>query len=333
MRNLSLSQRPRRYPPPHGIFVETEFVAQAGRGLKLSGKCLCCAAHGLSCLITAHEGERSRTLLFDTGPEDWVFERNVVRLGADIGAVEAMVLSHGHWDHAGAMVRALQIITERNGDRDVPAYMHPDMFYSRALKMPDGKMFRVEDVPSIDSLFASHADVIVTTEEQSILDGSFYVSGEIPRVTAFERGLPGQHRLNRGGVWEPDELTKDERFVAVHVAGKGLVVFTACSHAGLINVLTEAGRRFPEIPLYGVLGGFHFAGVTGSRHPADSRSARVLRPRTNRGRALHGLAGDRRPRGRLRGQGRPLDCGEAVHIIEEADSAVEAGGGQVLCRW
>ncbi len=243
-------------------FVETEFVAQAGRGLKLSGKCLCCAAHGLSCLITAHEGERSRTLLFDTGPEDWVFERNVVRLGADIGAVEAMVLSHGHWDHAGAMVRALQMITERNGGRDVPTYMHPDMFYSRALKMPDGKMFRVEDVPSVELLSANRADVIVTTEEQSILDGSFYVSGEIPRVTAFERGLPGQHRLNRGGVWEPDELTKDERFVAVHVAGKGLVVFTACSHAGLINVLTEAGRRFPEIPLYGVLGGFHLAGVT-----------------------------------------------------------------------
>ena len=229
-------------------FVENEFAALGRRGLKLSGKCLCCAAHGLSCLITAHEGGRSRTLLFDTGPEDWVFERNVARLGADIGAIGAIVLSHGHWDHAGAMVRALQMIAERNGGRDVPAYMHPDMFYSRALKMPDGTMFRMEDVPGVEVLSAGHADVIVTTQEQSILGDSFYVSGEIPRVTAFERGLPGQHSLNSEGVWEPDELTKDERFVAVHVAGKGLVVFTACSHAGLINVLTEARRQFPEIP-------------------------------------------------------------------------------------
>ena len=54
----------------------------------------------------------------------------------------------------------------------------------------------------------------------------------------------------------------DERFVAVHLAHKGLFVFTACSHAGLINVLTHAAERFPGVPLFGVLGGFHLAGPT-----------------------------------------------------------------------
>ena len=48
--------------------------------------------------------------------------------------------------------------------------------------------------------------------------------------------------------------------VAVHSANKGLFVFTACSHAGLINVLTHAAERFPGISLFGVLGGFHLAG-------------------------------------------------------------------------
>ena len=81
-------------------------------------------------------------------------------------------------------------------------------------------------------------------------------------MTPFERGLPGQHRLNADGVWELDELLMDERFVAVHVAGKGLLVFTASSHAGLINVLAETHARFPEIPIYGVMGGFHLSGVT-----------------------------------------------------------------------
>src|SRR5215510_6841848 len=52
----------------------------------------------------------------------------------------------------------------------------------------------------------------------------------------------------------------DERFVSVHLAGKGQVVFTACSHAGLINVLKAAQARFPDVPLYGVVGGFHLAG-------------------------------------------------------------------------
>ena len=90
----------------------------------------------------------------------------------------------------------------------------------------------------------------------------FYVSGEIPRVSGFERGYPGQHRLNEAGQWEPDELLMDERFVALHIAGKGQFIFTACSHAGLVNVLTAARARFPEIPIYGVMGGFHLSGST-----------------------------------------------------------------------
>src|SRR6516164_1388904 len=64
------------------------------------------------------------------------------------------------------------------------------------------------------------------------------------------------------GEWTLDELLVNERFVAVHLANKGLFVFTACSHAGLINVLTHAAERFPGIPLFGVLGGFHLAGPT-----------------------------------------------------------------------
>jgi 7,8-dihydropterin-6-yl-methyl-4-(beta-D-ribofuranosyl)aminobenzene 5'-phosphate synthase len=64
-----------------------------------------------------------------------------------------------------------------------------------------------------------------------------------------------------GNGWEPDPLIMDERFVAVAVKGKGLLVFTACSHAGVINVLKQARSCFPALPLYGVLGGFHLSGT------------------------------------------------------------------------
>jgi 7,8-dihydropterin-6-yl-methyl-4-(beta-D-ribofuranosyl)aminobenzene 5'-phosphate synthase len=73
-------------------FVETELAALGRRrrgAWVLGGSCLCCAAHGLSCLITTHSGSVSRTLLFDTGPEDRVFEQNVSRLGADRALVAA----------------------------------------------------------------------------------------------------------------------------------------------------------------------------------------------------------------------------------------------------
>jgi 7,8-dihydropterin-6-yl-methyl-4-(beta-D-ribofuranosyl)aminobenzene 5'-phosphate synthase len=53
----------------------------------------------------------------------------------------------------------------------------------------------------------------------------------------------------------------DERFVAVNVRGKGQMVFSACSHAGLINVLTHARSVFPSVPLHGAMGGLHLAGI------------------------------------------------------------------------
>lgn len=245
------------------LFVENEWPRLWKRGLRaLSGRCLCCAAHGLSCAITVWNGERARTLLFDTGPDEVVFERNVERLGFDIACVDGMVLSHGHWDHCGAMLRALQMIRSRNGGRDVPTYMHPDMYRTRAIKAADGSFRPFEDVPSAAQLAQHGAEVIHSAQPQFVLEDCVYISGEIPRVTSFEVGLPGQHRMtDDGSGWEPDPLIMDERFVAVAVRGKGLVVFTACSHAGVVNVLKHARSCFPDLPLYGVLGGFHLSGT------------------------------------------------------------------------
>ena len=241
-------------------FVESESGYLNRRGFKVSSaRCLCCAVHGLSCLITVHRGSKSRTVLFDTGPEDYAFERNVTRLGADLGAVDSIVLSHGHWDHSGAMLLALGMIRGRNGARTVPFYAHPGMFVTRGVRQPDGSVRRMDDVPSVADLTDFGAQVVVTTEPQTFLDGLFYVSGEIPRLTSFERGYPGQMRRTADG-WEPDELLMDERWLAVNVAGKGLVVFSACSHAGIVNVCKHARAVFPDAPIHAVMGGLHLSG-------------------------------------------------------------------------
>src|SRR5689334_2498753 len=246
-------------------FVETELGGLArrrGSAWVLGGACLCCAAHGLSCLLTLRDSDRTHTVLFDSGPEDRTFEQNVSRLGVDLGPVEAMVLSHGHWDHAGAMLRALQLVRDRNGGRDVPCYMHPDMFRSRAAKLTDGSFRPMEDVPSVADLEANGGPVISSRTPQTIAGDTVFVSGEIPRVSGFEPGLPGQHRRTEDGRgWEPDELLLDERFIAVNVRDKGLVVLTACSHAGVVNVLTHARESFPGVKLHAVLGGLHLSGI------------------------------------------------------------------------
>lgn len=246
-------------------FVETETAGlgrRRGAAWVLGGACLCCAAHGLSCLLTLRTGDSTHTVLFDSGPEDRTFEQNVSRLGVDLGPVEAMVLSHGHWDHAGAMLRALQLVRDRNGGREVPCYMHPDMFRSRSVKMPDGTFRLMEDVPSEAALAAQGARVVSTREAQAIAGDTVFVSGEIPRRSGFEVGMPGQHRRTLDGKgWELDELLVDERFIAFHVRGKGLVVLTACSHAGVINVLAHARDCFPGVKLHAVLGGLHLSGT------------------------------------------------------------------------
>jgi 7,8-dihydropterin-6-yl-methyl-4-(beta-D-ribofuranosyl)aminobenzene 5'-phosphate synthase len=135
------------------------------------------------------------------------------------------------------------------------------MYRTRAMKATDGSMLPFDDVPMPAMLERQGALVVHATEPQLILDDLFYVSGEIPRVTAFETGMQGQYRRTEDGLgWEPDPLLQDERFVAVRVKDKGVIVFTACSHAGVVNVMTHARDCFPGVKLHGVMGGFHLAG-------------------------------------------------------------------------
>jgi len=159
------------------------------------------------------------------------------------------------------MLRALEMIVLRNGGRAVPTYMHPGMYRRRAMKAADGSMRPFADVPGPAQLEQEGARVIHATEPQLLLDDLFCLSGEIPRVTAFETGMQGQYRRTEDGQgWEPDPLLLDERFVAVRVKGLGVVVLTACSHAGLVNVMAHARECFAGQPLHGVIGGFHLSG-------------------------------------------------------------------------
>src|SRR3982751_4905719 len=81
---------------PHDVTHEWEHLKKKG-GFVLSGEALCCAAFGLSLMITVRSGDTTRVLLFDAGPEASTFARNCERLGIDLGSIGAVVLSHGHW--------------------------------------------------------------------------------------------------------------------------------------------------------------------------------------------------------------------------------------------
>ncbi len=244
---------------PDNVTTELKNVLRAGAS-EISGACLCCAQWGLSLIIAAKIEERTRTILFDSGPEGYGVERNGDRLGVQFGEIGAAVFSHGHWDHVGGMVTALKLMKAANGGRRVPVHVNEGMFVTRAIRFPDGSLVYFADVPSPAELEDAGGEVVIGGQARLLLDDMFYLSGEIPRITDYEKGLIGQVRRTDKGGWDDDPLIMDERFLAVHVRGKGIIVFTACSHAGVVNVLRHARDIFDPIPLYGVMGGFHLSG-------------------------------------------------------------------------
>jgi 7,8-dihydropterin-6-yl-methyl-4-(beta-D-ribofuranosyl)aminobenzene 5'-phosphate synthase len=248
---------------PKNVIPEWSGLLTGGRLRMISGQNICCAHHGLSLLITVKRGAEKRSLLFDAGPEGATFLRNARILGIDLGETEAVVLSHGHWDHAGGLVAALDAIARAKGRGQVRCFVHPGMFAERGTRRPNGELYVYEPVPDPTKLANAGAEVINTRDPQLIADGAFFLSGEIPRLTSYEAGLPGHIRRSADGKsWQPDPLIMDERFISVHVKDKGQFVFSACSHAGLINVLNHARSLFPQVPLYGAMGGLHLSGVT-----------------------------------------------------------------------
>ncbi|MEW5918996.1 MAG: MBL fold metallo-hydrolase, partial [Gemmatimonadota bacterium] len=183
---------------PKNVIPEWTGLLTGGRMRVVSGESICCAHHGLSLLISAEVSGEKRTLLFDAGPEGATFLRNARILGIDFGAVEAVVLSHGHWDHAGGLVAAVEAIAGARG-AGTPCFMHPGMFAERGNQRPGGEFFPFEPVPSPERLARAGAKVVNTREPQVAAGGAFYVSGEVPRVTSYETGLPGHMRRSSDG--------------------------------------------------------------------------------------------------------------------------------------
>lgn len=240
---------------PKSVTPELPNLIAAG-ATELSGAHSCCAAWGLSLLVRTYVGDERRAVLFDAGPEGDTVRANARKLGLDLAELDAVALSHGHWDHAGGLEAALGLV-----GRPVPMHVNPGMFGSRGLRLPSGVVLPMGDVPTPAALAKAGGEVVNEAAARTIVGDRFFLSGEIPRVTPYEKGLPPQVKRGHAGAWEPDPLVMDERFLAVHVRGRGIVVFSSCSHAGVVNVVTHAAEVFDPIPIHGVFGGLHLSGA------------------------------------------------------------------------
>ena len=236
-----------RAPLGIGRVAARQFAdGEAGAGLR--------AEHGFSALVTVRTGNASSTLLFDTGASPDALAVNAERLGVDTGALQGVVLSHGHFDHAGGF-DGLARLRGRSG---LPLTVHPAVWTRRRQVLPGGRELAMPTL-SRGALEREGFEVI-ERRQPSLLAGAVLITGEVDRVTEFEHGMPPPHQAWDGHGWRHDPVVIDDQALVISVRGQGLVIITGCGHAGVVNIIRHAMRLTGVRRLLAVIGGFHLSG-------------------------------------------------------------------------
>ena len=202
--------------------------------------------HGLAFRIKTDQG----CFLFDTGRSESVLWHNLGFLGGCPRDASALVLSHAHTDHTGAL---LAVLSQKPG---LPLYGSPDLFRPRFTLQEDkhkpiGLPLTQEELGQLAELRLSHAPA-------EVLPG-VWTSGEIterpePEGRSAHHVVPADESMRPGHGWQPDPYRDDMSLVVE--TKEGLVVICGCCHAGLLNTLAHVRRTFQR-PIITVLGGTH----------------------------------------------------------------------------
>jgi 7,8-dihydropterin-6-yl-methyl-4-(beta-D-ribofuranosyl)aminobenzene 5'-phosphate synthase len=236
--------------------VLTELVDnQAGFG--------CVSEHGFALWIDTGE----KRILLDTG-QGIALAGNARALGIDLDRTDTLVLSHGHYDHTGAVPLVLdaagQVRVYCNRGVAEPRYSIRDG-QVRDVRMP---------LPSLRALGALSPDRLCWTGGPEFLGDGLGVSGVVPRRTDFE---------DTGGPFYFDTLghrvdpIEDDQTIWI-ATDKGLVVCTGCCHAGLINTLTHLREITGEERIRAVIGGLHLGAASEERLEKTTQALRAIKP-------------------------------------------------------
>jgi 7,8-dihydropterin-6-yl-methyl-4-(beta-D-ribofuranosyl)aminobenzene 5'-phosphate synthase len=200
------------------------------------------------------QGEERHTVLFDTGYTGIALFHNAELLGIDLTEIEALVLSHAHMDHTGA----LNVFLDRIGS-SVPVVLHPEAFhYPRFLVLKSGEKQRFPRTLVRAELERRNLEILESQAPMLIAGDAILVSGEVERTTDFEKGIPYAYVEKNGEVVKDAFL--DDQALILNLKGKGLVVISGCSHSGIVNTVFHARKTTGVERVYAILGGFHLSG-------------------------------------------------------------------------
>jgi 7,8-dihydropterin-6-yl-methyl-4-(beta-D-ribofuranosyl)aminobenzene 5'-phosphate synthase len=220
------------------------------------------AEHGLAYWIDTG----SHRVLFDTG-QGMVFGHNAERLGVDLRAADAVVLSHGHYDHVSGLPEALGAAPRAS------LWIHPAATARKFIRSPEGKARRISTDFMEAGDFGPSRDVHRVTEPSEVVPG-VWVTGGIPRVTAYE-DVGGPFFLDED-LLEPDPIVDD---MALYLpSDAGLTVVFGCAHAGAVNTLTHILEQTGPMPVRWLVGGLHLASASPERMDRTVGALRALTP-------------------------------------------------------
>ena len=241
-----------------------------GIGDKPPGRTLI-SEFGLSMHIESHRGAETRNILVDFGFTPEALVNNSELLGINPAVLDALVLSHGHYDHFGGLVGFLQRYKGKLKPK-LPFYVGgEDCFCSREWTAPPQR----GNFGSLDRKALQGANLTVTyADGPSLVADHGFTTGQIG-LQSFEKLLsPTAMKVgvDHGLGCYADKLPDQERTKTVvpdqfrheiatgfNLKGRGLVVLTSCSHRGVINAIKQAQVASGVKKLHAVIGGFHLA--------------------------------------------------------------------------
>ena len=221
--------------------------------------------HGLS-LFIEFAGKR---LLFDTG-QTGAFADNAEKLSIDLSQLDAVILSHGHYDHSGGLARLLPLLSP-----GTPIYAGKEFFAAKYKKLP-GDRFQYNGNPFPREIFASYPVRLHLLEAGvSALSPDILLFKNFDWSFPFEKPNPRFYTGDASG-FHPD-LFPDETALGL-LTGRGLVFLSGCAHPGIVNMLRRAASE-TGLPVYAVIGGTHLVDASDERIRASIDAFRELQIR------------------------------------------------------
>lgn len=220
------------------------------------------AEHGLAYHIETVVNGKSDAFMFDYGMDFEGVSKNMEILGIDLNKVEALGLSHGHLDHWANLIPMLKA-NDKKIRKGIYLYVGGDAFDNKFVSLPPvykpldgladlGQLNRPE-LESLDRV------KIVEVKEPTPMAPGAYLTGDIERVTEYEKGSPIL-MVKKGDKMERDYFS-GEQSLMFNVKGKGLVVLSSCAHTGIVNTVKHAQKVTGIEKVHMVIGGFHLTGA------------------------------------------------------------------------